>query len=248
MKKILFFFAALVWITFAGCTKDGGKALFNSGSGTGGSMARFTIQGNYLYTVDKTHLKVYSLADGANPILRSNTEVGFEIETIFPFKNKLFLGSTTVVHIFSIEKPEQPEKLSTAESKQVLRRCDPVVAKDSVAYATLRTNGPCGGIQSILAVYDISNILEPVQMSSYPLNEPYGLGYADSALYVCDKSALRVFNISEPFTPIFIKDLNDNTYIDVIPYNDLLICWVSDGVILYDISERFDPKLIVKII
>jgi hypothetical protein len=212
-------------------------------------MARFTIQGSYLYTVDKSHLKVYSLADGANPILKSDNEVGFEIETIFPFKDKLFLGSTSVVHIFSIEDPEHPEKLSIAESRQVIRRCDPVVAKDSVAYATLRTNGPCGGLQSILAVYNISNIQEPVEKSGYPLNEPYGLGYADSALYVCDRPSLKVFNITDPYSPVFLKDIDDtNSYIDVIPYNNMLICWVTDGIVLFDITERFDPKLIVKIL
>ena len=78
-------------------------------------------------------------------------KVGFEIETIFPFKDKLFIGSTSVVHIFSITDPAKPAKLSQAISPTVLRRCDPVVAKDNVAYATLRVNGACGGVQSILA-------------------------------------------------------------------------------------------------
>jgi hypothetical protein len=249
MKQYLLIILTLASFAFAGCTKDGVKALYSAGIGKGGSMARFTIQGNYLYTVDKTHLKAYSLTDGANPILKSTTEVGFDIETIFPFGDKLFLGSTSVVHIFSITNPEHPEKLSIAESRQVIRRCDPVVAKDSVAYATLRTNGPCGGLQSILAVYNISNIQEPVEKSGYPLNEPYGLGYADSALYVCDRPSLKVFNITDPYSPVFLKDIDDtNSYIDVIPYNNMLICWVTDGIVLFDITERFDPKLIVKIL
>ena len=66
-------------------------------------MARFTIAGNYLYVVDKTHLKVFNVSEASLPVLKSNIEVGFEIETIYPFRDKLFIGSTSVVHIFSIE-------------------------------------------------------------------------------------------------------------------------------------------------
>ena len=56
-----------------------------------------------------------------------------------------------------------------------------------MAYATLRTNSACGGgTQSILAVYDIRNIANPVQKTFRNLQEPYGLGFADTCL--CDIS------------------------------------------------------------
>ncbi len=173
--------------------------------------------------------------------------VGFEIETIYPFKDKLFIGSTSVVHIFSVDDPENPQKLSTAISPEVLRRCDPVVAKETVAYATLRTNGFCGGTQSILAAYDITDITNPVQKATYPVTEPYGLGYADTALYVCDRRGLHVFDISKPFSPKQINVFADNWYLDVIPYNKTLICQVQDGLTLYDISTVMNPTLITKI-
>src|SRR4051812_18676189 len=144
MKRILLI-ACLALIIFGGCTKDGTADSFKTNTGIGGSMARFTIVGNYLYTVDKSNLKVYNIADAADPVLQSTTEAGFDIETIFPFKDKLFIGSTSVVHIFSLEDPAHPKKISVAESKQVFRRCDPVVARENVAFATLRTSGPCGG-------------------------------------------------------------------------------------------------------
>ncbi|RYF86912.1 MAG: hypothetical protein EOO00_12845 [Chitinophagaceae bacterium] len=138
-------------------------------------------------------------------------------------------------------------KLSTAISPTVLRRCDPVVAKDSVAYATLRTNGPCGGTQSILAVYDIRDINNPVQVNTAFVGEPYGLGYADSALYICDRYSLIIFNISKPYEPQFVNSIPGDSYVDVIPDGNTLVCWVSEGVLLYDISERLNPQLITKI-
>jgi hypothetical protein len=215
--------------------------------GSGGSTARFAISGNYLYTVDAANLKVFNITEAANPVLKNTVPVGFEIETIYPFKDKLFIGSTSEVHIFSINNPESPEKLSTAISPEVIRRCDPVVAKDTVAFATLRTNGPCGGRQSILAAYDIRNITNPVQKSSYPVNEPYGLGYSDTALYVCDKNGLYVFNIEKAWQPQLRKTFTDGWYLDVIPFNNTLICQVQDGLTLYDISQCMNPTLITKI-
>lgn len=245
-KLIHFIFITTIVISGTTCTKESTQKSITTGAG--GSMARFAIAGDYLYMVDKTDLKVFNIADAANPVLKNTTQVGFEIETIYPFKDKLFIGSTSVVHIFSVDDPEHPQKLSTAVSPDVIRRCDPVVAKDSVAYATLRTNGACGGIQSILAVYDIRNINNPVQKMSYPIQEPYGLGYSDSALYVCERTSLLIFNIREAYNAKYVKTLHGEEYIDVIPYGNTLICWVKQGVILYDISQRLNPQLIAKII
>jgi hypothetical protein len=254
MYKIIrsIIYLAVVSIVFLHCSKDGGNSSFAGGgqSGVGGSMARFAIVGNYMYAVDKEDLRVCSIANAADPKLVKIVKVGFEIETIFPFKDKLFIGSTSVVHIFSITNPESPEKLSQAISPTVLRRCDPVVAKDTVAYATLRTNAECGGIQSILAVYDVKNISNPIQRKAIPVGEPYGLGYKDDVLYVCDRQAgLRVYDISNAYDPVQIKVLNNNNewYMDVIPYNDVLICWTQTGTSLYDISNNRNPVFLASI-
>lgn len=246
IKILTLFLFAIISIAGLNCSKESAMAAA-APAGQGGSMARFTIAGNYLYTVDNEKLKVFSIADPANPILKKSIDAGFEIETIYPFKDKLFLGSTSVIHIFSIDDPENPQKLSTAISPTVMRRCDPVVAKDDVAFATLRTNGPCGGIDSRLVAFDITDITAPVQRMSYPVYEPYGLGYADSVLYVCDRQSLMIFNIKDPFNPGFINSIPGDWYLDVIPYYNTLICWVSDGVILYDISNPAIPQFIAKL-
>lgn len=250
-KKILFVVCFLLFsILLIHCSKTSeNNALAPNPSGQGGSLARFTIVGNYLYAVDEENLSVFKILDAANPVLIKTTKVGFEIETIFPFKDKLFIGSTSVVHIFSIENPENPVKLSQAISPNVIRRCDPVVAKDTVAYATLRVNGECGGIQSVLACYDIKNVLNPVQKFAVNVGEPYGLGYKDDVLYVCDRQAgLRVFDISKAYQPVQIKVLTDASwYIDVIPYNNVLLCWTNTGVSLYDITNNRNPVLLTSI-
>lgn len=244
MKVLLYYsLLSIVLVTGVQCSKSAAV----STTGNGGSTARFAIWGDYLYTVDKENLKVFSLADATNPVLKNTVPVGFEIETIYPFNNNLFIGSASVVHIFSLDNPESPKQLSQAISPTVIRRCDPVVAKDNVAYATLRTNGPCGGTQSLLAVYDVKNITQPVQVATFPVNEPYGLGYTDTALYVCDRYSLMVFNIKQPLAPRLVQSLYDGWYLDVIPWYGTLICQMQDGVALYDINDLLNPKLIAKI-
>src|SRR5215212_7119429 len=202
--------SCIIILFLFGCEKSSSSeaAAISNSAGQGGSLARFTITGNYLYTVDKQNLRVYDISDPSQPVFKTSIPVGFEIETIFPFKDKLFIGSTTMVYIFSIDDPANPQKLSEAISSTVMRRCDPVVAKDSVAYATLRTNGACGGITSVLAVYDIKDVKHPVQRNTLPVSEPYGLGYSGNTLYVCDKfRGLMVFDIAQAYDPVFIRNV-----------------------------------------
>jgi len=246
MKKI-FVLSSILFLLFASCEKAMESASYG-GSGQGGSMARFTVVGDYLYAVDQSSLKVFDVSKPEKPVLKRSVPVGFEIETIYPFKDKLFIGSTSMVHIFSIQDPANPAKLSEAISPNVLRRCDPVVAKENVAYATLRTNGPCGGTGSILAVYDITDITKPVQRNAVNVGEPYGLGYSGNTLYVCDKwEGLLVFDISKPYEPTFLRSIKDGEYMDVIPYGNILICWTKTGMILYDISTPENPVLLTTI-
>lgn len=247
MRKLLI---PIIIVAVFGCDKSSDSAAYAPATGVGGSLARFTIVGNYLYTVDKENLKVFDITSPAQPVFKKTVPAGFEIETIFPFKDKLFLGSTSMIHIFSIDDPANPQKLSEAISPTVMRRCDPVVAKNDVAYATLRTNGTCGGIVSTLAVYDIRDIKNPVQKASIQIGEPYGLGYSGNTLYVCDRFyGFTIFDITNAYSPAFLKHVNgnDNNFIDVIPYNNILICWVTKGMLLYDISDPKNPVLIKQI-
>ena len=250
IKKVLLPLV-LISLCFLQCSKSSDSSFSAAAqtTGAGGSLARFAIAGNYLYSVDEEQLKVFDISDAGNPTLKQTVTIGFAIETIYPFKDKLFIGSTSQVYIYSITDPVNPQKLASAVSPQILRRCDPVVAKDTVAFATLRTNAECGGLQSILAVYDIKDVTKPVQKATYPINEPYGLGYSNDVLYVCDRhQGLMVFDISKPYTPIHINSMKDGTYIDVIPYQNTLICWVTTGMILYDITNNRNPVLLGKII
>ncbi|MEO6611157.1 MAG: hypothetical protein ABIT05_03460 [Chitinophagaceae bacterium] len=247
MKKTL-----IILLSFSlllnSCSKEDASAAANA-SGAGGSTARFTIAGNYLYVVNTTNLKTFDISNSAvAPVLKSTTDVGVNVETIFPYQDKLFIGSSSSMHIFSLSNPEKPSRLAQADY-MVRMSCDPVVAKDSTAYATLNASGPCGGSFSQLVVFDIKDITRPVSRFSFPLTAPYGLGISDSALYVCDGSAgLKVFNTRNTYSPQLIRTINGETFYDVIPYGNLLLCQVSGGLSLYDISVRHQPVFLSRIL
>jgi hypothetical protein len=245
MKKniiIILFVAVLI----NSCEKESASGA--AATGAGGSTARFTIAGNYLYVVNNTSLKAFDISNtAAAPVLKSTTNVGINIETIFPYQDKLFIGSSSAMHIFSLTNPEKPTKLAQAD--YIIRMsCDPVVAKDSTVYATLNASGRCGGGLSQLVVYDIKDITRPVLKTTRSLMAPYGLGISDSALYVCDGTAgLQVYNTRNTFSPQLLRTINGETFFDVIPYGNILICQVSGGIALYDISVRHQPVYISRI-
>ncbi|HEX2534220.1 MAG TPA: hypothetical protein VHK69_10815 [Chitinophagaceae bacterium] len=239
--RALFLISIVTASVFYACSKESALA----SSGKGGSLSRFTVAGNHLYAVDNHRLYTYSLDDPSHPRQVAVTSVAFDVETIYPYNNYLFLGTSTGLYIYSIDTPSNPSLLSMARHA---RSCDPVVANDSVAFVTLKGNAACGPAVSGLYIHDITDIRQPLLKTTLTLDEPVGLGLQDSILYVCcGTTGLKVFNVKQPYAPILLSTQTGSDFIDVIPYNGILICYVRDGIVLYDISDPGAPQLIRKI-
>ena len=249
MKIINHILSAIFIILFFGnCNKESNSAASTS-TGAGGSTARFTISGNYLYVVDHTSLKAFEISNPQKPVYKSKTEVGINIETIFPYEDKLFIGSSFSMYIFSLNNPDRPQQIAKADYN-IRMSCDPVVAKGEAAYATLRSSSRCGGTQSALVVYNIKNPASPVLVNTINLIAPYGLGIKDHALYVCEgDQGLMVFDVANQYAPSIVKTINGETFYDVIPYGNILIAQIAGGFALYDIgTDPLQPAFISKIL
>ena len=98
-------------------------------------MARFSIVNNYLYTVNNSQLTSFNITTANNPVKTATQTVGWNIETIYPFSNKLFIGSMTGMFIYDISNPATP--VAQGQFTHV-RSCDPVIADGNYAYVTLR--------------------------------------------------------------------------------------------------------------
>jgi hypothetical protein len=214
-------------------------------AGTGGSMARFAITGNHLYTVSSTTLKVFDISQATHPQAVSDVKLGFGIETIFPYGKNLFIGSQTGMHIYNNEDPEHPELLSIYEHVQ---SCDPVVVQGNYAYVTMRNGSDCRNGSNLLDVIDISNLASPQVVKSFPMKNPHGLGIDGNTLFVCEGNyGLKIFDASQPDNPVETQFIEDIKTYDVIPRNNLLIVVGKDGLYQYDYSNPQQLTLLSQI-
>jgi hypothetical protein len=211
-----------------------------SQTGKGGSMARFTIYDKYLYSVDMTSLQLFDISTPRDPKVWSKVQIGWEIETIFPFKDKLFIGSTTGMFIYDVADAANPKQLGQFSHA---RGCDPVVANDKYAYVTLRTGTRCFGNLNQLDVLDISDLTKPRLIKSYPMQEPAGLGLDENTLFLCDGPAgLKVYDVANPEEIKLLDWKSDLKTFDVIPLGSSLLMVGEDGLFQYDYA---DPKNLI---
>lgn len=227
--------------------------------GIGGSMARFTIVNNYLYTVSTSTLTSYNIANAIYPIKEKQQQIGFDIETIYPFKNNLFIGGQTGMQIFDISIPNTPVFQSNFSHARV---CDPVIADDTYAYVTLRSaldaNNTlnlsmmpilrCGGNLNELNVLDITNVKLPKLLKTTAMYNPHGLGKQNNILIICDgNDGVKVYDASVPTNLQLLNTIKlANTY-DVICFDNIAHISTSNGLYLYRFNNKGETELLSKI-
>ena len=141
--------------------------------GQGGSMARFALVGNYLYTVGYSDLSVFNIANSIDPLFSNKIQVDWHVETIYPFKNKLFVGANNGMYIYDINSsPSNPAKVGEFTH---VRTCDPVIADDSYAYVTLHSGTTCLGYNNELDIVKLNNLTDADLIKTYNLTSPHGL-------------------------------------------------------------------------
>lgn len=227
-------FTYIVFIlSLLACSNDGDSNTQNSDVGQGGSLAQFTISGNYLYTVDNASLNVFNITNTESPVQVNTAYIGFDIETLFNDKEYLYIGSETGMFIYSISNPESPQKLAEVSH---FRACDPVIANDTHAFVTLDGSLGCGGNISALQIYDITKISEPVLVSQRNLIAPKGLALFKNYLFVCDDE-VKIFDISNPKESVFVNSINVSAF-DVIIRNEHLFVIGKTNLYQYQLDKN----------
>jgi len=218
-----------------------------SGTGFGGSMARFGIKDKVLYIVDQNTLKVFDITNKISPVKMGDFYPGWNIETMFLTDKNMFLGTTTGMIIYDISIPLVP---SAKTFFNHARSCDPVIVDDTLAYITLRSGTTCGGTVNCLDVVNIKNISSPSLLATFAMTNPHGLGKKGDLLFICDGDAgLKIFDASDPETVgyrMIYSYQNINAY-DVIPVGDILVMIGDDGLYQYSYSDIQHISLLSKI-
>jgi hypothetical protein len=214
----------------------------NSSSGQGGSMARFTLMNDYLYTVGVNNLSLFDVKTASNPTFLKAINLGWGVETIFPYESKLFIGTNRGMHIFSATDPANPVQLSTYNH---IFACDPVVVQGKYAFVTLRTGNMCRQATNQLEVVDIEDPTKPKQIAVFPMQNPHGLSVSSNNLFLCEGNyGIKSFNITDK-TKIgenILQHLNNIKSFDVIAGPKSLIVTGEDGVYQFNYSDAANLK------
>jgi hypothetical protein len=213
--------------------------------GVGGSMARFTIMNDRLYTVGTSDLDVFNIVNANDPKHTNRLNVGWSIETIYPFKDRLFIGSQTGMFIYNVSNADAP----VADGKfSHVSSCDPVIADDDYAYVTLRSGTACQGFTNQLDIVRLNNITDPVLQKTYPMKNPHGLSKDGDLLFICDGDAgLKLYNAANVMNLQLIMEIGDIDAYDVIAMNKIALVVAKDGLYQYSYANPAEIRLMSKI-
>lgn len=217
-------------------------------AGTSGSMAKFSISENHLFLINEKSLVVYDISTASNPVEVNRIEVDFGIETVYTLKGRLFIGSINGVFIYDISNPQNILYLSHYEH---ITSCDPVVANDTLAFATLNSQSECrwqNGTNQ-LDVINIKNVVNPTWISSTFLDNPKGLAIDSTYVFVCNgQSGVKIFDYSDPYNLKEVSGIAGIDAYDIILQNKILYLVGHDGLFQYDYTDLSQIELLSNIL
>lgn len=207
-------------------------------TGVGGSFARFTIVGDYLYVLHRNTLFTYLISDPANPQFLGPVQIGSGNETIHHNGNHLFLGADQGMRVYSIQDPTRPRFVGEYTHATA---CDPVIVINNYAYVTLHSGTECRGNINQMDVLDVSNVSQPRLLNTLPMKQPKGLGGNSEYLYVCDKDEVVIFSLLDPILPEKVGAIAIENPYDIIVLNDLLMVTSQEGIHQYTLENPASP-------
>lgn len=198
-------------------------------SNAAGSLSRFMIYNNYLYTIANSWtVTPFDIASPMNPVKLEDVYGFWNIETLRIMKDVLMVGATNGVFFYSLDNPAAPVYVSQFTH---VEGCDPVVSDGKYAYSTIRSGNGCGAIQDQLNVIDITDLTNPLLVHTEIMQSPYGLDVdpTNKLLFVCEGSnGLKIFDNTNPVSPVYKGKIEVNAT-DVIALGNELLVIGSQG-------------------
>lgn len=231
--SILAILASLGLALASSCGGSGSNAASSASptpsTGQTGSLSRFTIVGDRLYSVEQNELQVFDVSRPWDPVKKGKTWVGWMVETISGHENLLLIGSPSGLYIYDTVDPDRPAQKSLLPHATAR---DPVIAQGNTAYYTISGN------VNELGVVDIGNPSAPRLLRTYPMRHPQGLGLDGKYLFLCDGvDGLKVFDATDPMNLQEVDRVGNLVPKDLIAHNELLITTTQTGVAQYSYAS-----------
>jgi hypothetical protein len=214
-------------------------------SGTSGSMASMVLMNDYIYALQYSYaVGVVNISTPSAPKLDTTLYAGMDLQTMYPFEDKLFLGSMSGMFMYDVSTPAAPTYLGGFSHASA---CDPVITDGKYAYVTLHAGSACSGTTNELDVIDIKDLMTPTLVKKYNLTKPNGLCKDGNLLFVCDdKSGVRLYNADDVSNLKQLNSIAVNNAYDIIAANNIAIVVASDGLYQYDYSDTKNIRFLSK--
>ena len=212
---------------------------------TASSFSAFALVGDRLYRAQNGSIIVYDVTTADTPSKLSTVPVGWDIETLHPSGDLLFVGGFLGMYIFDREDPDHPKQLSKI---QHTRSCDPVVVSGATAYVTLRGGNACGLSPDELLCVSVSDPANPDVVGQKPMSTPYGLAVQNARLYVSHGiGGYSLVDASDPANVTIEKTWSGKFARDFIWSGNTLFVLTDDNVNLYDVTDPLAPRLLSQV-
>jgi len=202
-----------------------------------GTVNRIAHANDHVYVISSSFLTVFS--DNQNLELVESEQAGWQMETIYPQDQTLYIGTRNSVQVYDIEVPTNPRWQASFDH---VDSCDPVLPDGDVAYVTLRTNDTgCPGDINALIVLDISNANRITELQEIEMLSPFGMTKIGDILYVGEgNNGLKTFDASNGSELSLINSDRDVQAYDVIAHptrSDIILVAGPNGFGQYRVSE-----------
>ena len=218
------------------------KSNASATTGTAGSMAGMVLIKDHLFAITEMHsLGIVDITNAATPKLDTSFFAGYDLQTIFPFEDKLFLGSAVGMFMYDVRDPQHPVALGQFTHG---RACDPVITDGHFAYVTLHAGDGCGGDANELNVIDVHDLQHTQLVKTYPLTKPTGLGKDGDLLFICDSTAVKIYDATKPANLQWLQEIPSNSPYDIIAGNNRALVVCNNGLYQYDYSDLQHVRLL----
>lgn len=212
-------------------------ASFAGSSGSSiGTVNRIAHTNDHMYIIGNS--VIYTFKDDGQLEKLNEDHIGWNMETIYPRENTLFIGTQNSMEILSISDPANPSIVGVFSHAT---SCDPVLPTDDTAYVTLRSGNECDGNVDALSAVNIENLTAPFAIQDIEMESPYGMTIIDDLLYVGEgENGLKTFKIlSDDTLELVDHDRSIQAY-DVIPHptqSDIILVASPTGFGQYQLTS-----------
>lgn len=234
-------------------TTDTDGTTFPDVNALSGSYANMIAAGDYLYVISETDLISYRQQEDKSLKEINRQTLGLNLESLHYRTGVLFIGSSQRMYICQLDSDNVPVLRSRTQYADLsdFRPCDPIVANDEVAIASLSSSTQvsedgCGLIEvNELRFYDITNLSSLQLINTHEMTNPKGMALDKNLLFVCEKTAgLKVLDISDSRNPVELFHFENIDTYDAVATGTTVLVVGSSELYEFDYSDRSDIKRI----